>query len=43
MLINYLIHNSVGSDDVVGVRPQAGEGSWGIGLHFLSRTEGEDE
>lgn len=33
--IKYLIHNRVGSDNVVSVRPQAGEGCWGIRFHFL--------
>lgn len=41
VLMNYLIHNRVSSNDVVGVRPQAGECCWGIRLHFLLQKEVE--
>lgn len=42
VLINYLIHNSVSSDDVVSMRPQASKGCRGIRLYFLLQREVEN-
>lgn len=39
----YLVHDCVCTNDVVGVRPQAGERRWRIWLHFLWSTEWENE
>lgn len=43
LLLNYLIHNCVGTNDVVSVRPQAGESCWGVRFYFLFGIMGEDK